>query len=832
MKAVVMAGGFGTRIQPLTSSVPKPMIPVMNKPMMEYIIDSLKNAGIVDIVILLYFKPEVIKSYFGDGSSKGVNIRYVQPDDDYGTAGAVKKAEAYLDERFIVMSGDLITDFSIQEIIGYHDFKESKATITLTSVPDPLQFGVVITDKEGQIVRFLEKPGWGEVFSDTINTGIYVFEPEVLKYIPENSNFDFSKDLFPKLMAGGTKIYGYNAKGYWRDVGNPDSYRAALQDILAGEVELPLAGTPNEQDNGICYMGTDVEVGEGAVFEGLVLLGDGCVIGKNAKIKDTVIGRGCTIGDDTSVESSILWENVETGYACNIKNAVLCNGVKLGKKVLGESGFIIAQDTEVGNYVIFEKDVMVWPNKQIEESSIVSSNLIWGDKWKKSIFEGGKVSARTNVEMSPELAAKLGSAFGSQLPAGSRVLLSRDYHRGSRMLKRCFLGGLLSTGVNATDVRMSPVPVMTHKLSTFGEVAGVYFRQSQTDSTHTEILFFDEHGSPIDSNFEKNIERVFFRENFRRASHEEIGEIYEQPMVKEFYRESFMRNIDISLVKTRRFKLVVDLMNGTTDNVYPEILNKTGTDSVILNAYQDEKKLSKTIHQLATSIREVSEIVKVMEADLGFVIYPHGERLNIITNEGKSFRSDRALMFILKLVDLTAKKKNRVYLPAYAPTVLDKELRNVEIVRGKIAGLKSEYLRNFDFVGNLSNNYMFTDNGTNTDSMFASIKILELLAKVSLSVSDIMKLIPTYYFVHNVINCPLELKGFLMRKMSEEAMDKEASFLDGIKILLGARGWVHMVPDQYSANVHVYVESMSEADGKALQDEYIDKIQSWLEEQA
>ncbi|MCD8493719.1 MAG: nucleotidyltransferase family protein, partial [Geovibrio sp.] len=199
MKAVVMAGGFGTRIQPLTSSVPKPMIPVMNKPMMEYIIDSLKNAGIVDIVILLYFKPEVIKSYFGDGSSKGVNIRYVQPDDDYGTAGALKKAEAFLDERFIVVSGDLITDFSIQEIIGYHDFKESKATITLTSVPDPLQFGVVITDKEGQIVRFLEKPGWGEVFSDTINTGIYVFEPEVLKYIPENSNFDFSKDLFPKL---------------------------------------------------------------------------------------------------------------------------------------------------------------------------------------------------------------------------------------------------------------------------------------------------------------------------------------------------------------------------------------------------------------------------------------------------------------------------------------------------------------------------------------------------------------------------------------------------------------------------------------------------------
>jgi mannose-1-phosphate guanylyltransferase/phosphomannomutase len=832
MKAVVMAGGFGTRIQPLTSSVPKPMIPVMNKPMMEYIIDSLREAGIIDIVVLLYFKPEVIKGYFGDGSSKGVKINYVLPDDDYGTAGAVKKAEQYLDDRFIVMSGDLITDFRIQEIIGYHDVKSSKATITLTSVPDPLQFGVVITDKEGQIVRFLEKPGWGEVFSDTINTGIYVFEPDVLKYIPENANFDFSKDLFPKLMAGGTKIYGYNAKGYWRDVGNPDSYRAALLDIIHEEITLPLGGRLNDACGAKCWTGENVQIGEGAVFEGLVILGDNCRIGAGARVSDTVVGRNCVVESEAQVSGSILWENVQIGAGCTINNAVLCDNVKLGRKVMGEAGCIIAQDTEVGNYVIFEKDVMVWPNKQIEESSIVSSNLIWGDKWKKSIFEGGKVSARTNVEMSPELAAKLGSAFGSQLPAGSRVLLSRDYHRGSRMLKRCFLGGLLSTGVNATDVRMSPLPVMSHKLSTFGEVAGVYFRQSQTDSTHTEVLFFDEHGTPIDSGFEKNIERVFFRENFRRASHEEIGEIYEQPMVKEFYRESFLRNIDLALVKAKRFKLVVDLMNGTTDNIFPDILNKTGADSVILNAYQDEQKLSKTIHQLESSIREVSQIVKVMEADLGFVIYPHGERLNIITDEGKSLRADIALMLMLKLIDLTVKSAVKVYLPAFAPSVMDSQLKNIEIVRGKISGLKAGYLRNFHFVGNLANNYMFTDNGTNPDAMFASVKVLEMLSRLNINLSEVMKLIPSYYFVHNVINCPLELKGYLMRKMSEEAMEKDASFLDGIKIILGERGWVHMVPDQYSANVHVYVESPDEKTGRELQDEYIDRIQSWLEEQS
>lgn len=516
MKAVVMAGGFGTRIQPLTSSMPKPMIPVFNKPMMEYIIESLKNAGIIDIVILLYFKPEVIQNYFGDGSSRGVRINYVLPDDDYGTAGAVKKAQKYLDERFIIVSGDLISDFKIQEIIGFHEVKNSLATITLTSVPDPLQFGVVITDKESKILRFLEKPGWGEVFSDTINTGIYVFEPEILNYIPEDSNFDFSKDLFPKLMASGIDIFGYNAKGYWRDVGNPDSYRAALLDIMAGQVRLPISGTKTEDKSAVIYAGSDVKIDKSAKFEGLVVLDDGCEIGKDSFVKDSVIGKGCMLEEKSKVTSSILWQGCAVGKNSYVQNAVLCDNVKIGAHVRAEHGVIIAEGTEVGNQVIFEKDVMVWPEKQIEAGSIVSSNLIWGDKWKKSIFEGGKVSARTNVELSPDLAAKLGAALGSQLPTGCRVLMSRDYDRASRMLKRCFLGGLLSTGVNVTELRMTPLPVMRHKLSMFGEVAGVYFRQCQTDPTNTEILFYDESAALIDSNFEKNIERVFFRENFSR----------------------------------------------------------------------------------------------------------------------------------------------------------------------------------------------------------------------------------------------------------------------------------------------------------------------------
>lgn len=248
MKAVIMAGGFGTRIQPLTSSIPKPMIPLLNRPIMLHIVELLKKYEITDLVMLLYHQPAVIKNFFRDGTDFGVRITYVTPLQDMGTAGAVKCAEKYLDERFIVISGDLLTDFNLQKVIDFHDEKKALATITLTSVKDPLQFGVVVTDKEKRISQFLEKPGWGEVISDTINTGIYVLEPEIFSHIPAEENYDFSQDLFPKLLEKQQPLFGYTAKGYWRDIGNTDSYREAHHDIFKGKVNVRI--DEPKQDSG------------------------------------------------------------------------------------------------------------------------------------------------------------------------------------------------------------------------------------------------------------------------------------------------------------------------------------------------------------------------------------------------------------------------------------------------------------------------------------------------------------------------------------------------------------------------------------------------------
>ena len=227
MKAVIMAGGFGTRLRPLTCNIPKPVVNVANRPIMEHILALLKAHGLVDVTAILYHQPEIIRDAFKDGSEFGVTINYVKTEADLGTAGAVKYSTTGVKDTFLVISGDVLTDIDLTRSIEFHKKKKSLFTIVLTRVPNPLAFGVVIAEKSGKITKFLEKPSWGEVFSDTVNTGIYIIEPEAMKFVPDNKEFDFSKNLFPILMENKIQIWGHVAHGYWRDVGNINEYRTA-----------------------------------------------------------------------------------------------------------------------------------------------------------------------------------------------------------------------------------------------------------------------------------------------------------------------------------------------------------------------------------------------------------------------------------------------------------------------------------------------------------------------------------------------------------------------------------------------------------------------------
>ncbi len=830
MKAIVLAGGFGTRIQPLTNSMPKPMLPILNRPMMEHIIIKLRDdLGIKDIAVLLYFKPEIIKDYFRDGKDFGVNITYFKPDDDYGTAGAVGFAREFLDETFIIVSGDLVTDFNFPQIADFHKKKNSKLTIALTPVENPLQFGVVIANEENKIEKFLEKPSWGEVFSDTINTGIYLIEPEILDYIPIESNFDFAQDLFPLLMKEGIDLWGCPIEGYWRDVGNPQSYREVYQDIFNGEIKLPFKGERKEFENGIAYIDEGTTLPELIRINGLVVLGKNITIKGGVSLDNVVVGDNSYLGEHVELDNCTIWNDTQIEYKSVISKAVICNNNKFGKNVKAKHGLIIAENCEVGDKASFEKDVIVWTDKTIDKSAVISNNIIWGGKYKSSIFQAGSVIGSTNIELSCEMATKLAEAFGSTIKKNSKIYISRDYHKSSRMLKRAFLGGMLSTGINVIDLEIIPSNVMRHSLAKFDEIyAGVHLRQSLVNPNDTEIIFYTSEGLTIDTNFTKSIERIFFRENFRRVTYTDIGDIEQPSDLTEDYIKDVQNTIDTNLFKKSKLKVAVDIMFGSTASIYPRIANSLAIDNIILNAYKDDKKLSNLSETIITSQENMSIVVKSMGLDCGFLIYPNGQRMQTIANGGERIDDYILLLVVLELLNKTAKEKTKVFLPAWAPDFVEYE--NLDIVQNKFANFKASELQEYICIADTDGGFSFTEFGLNKDAIYASFKVLELLKKADTTFSEIVTQIPSFAYRGENIHCQSKFKGKMMRKFMEDAKGKKYSNIDGVKIWLDDNSWILMVPDEYSDFLNIYIQANNETQLQAIFDEYNNKITDWINE--
>jgi len=827
-----MAGGFGSRIQPLTNSRPKPMLPVVNRPMMENTMKTLRDLGIKDFIVLLYFKPEVIQDYFGDGSDFGMNITYVIPDDDYGTAGAVKLAQDLIgDDNFIIISGDLVTDFDFQKIFDYHQQKKSKLTITLTSVENPLEFGVVIANEEGKIEKFLEKPSWGEVFSDTINTGIYIIEPEILDYIPKGEDFDFAKDLFPLLMEEGVELIAGNAQGYWRDVGNPDSYREVHEDIMSGRVNFNLPGEMTSCPDGELYSTEPYALDESIEIIGKVILGKNVTIGKRSKLKNVVISDNVEIGEDAKISNSVIWENVSIGKGTKIDNGVICNNNIIGKNTKMTAGIILAEGCEIGELVTVEKDVTIWPDKNIESASIVSSNVILGSKYKNSIFENGMVIGKSNVEFSCEMSSKLAEAFGVQLPVGSTILVGRDHHKSSRMLKRAFVGGMLAAGINVVDLKSIPSSVMRFDLVRHPDyIAGVFFRQVRDDTTSTVVTFYNDEALRINNDLAKKIEKAFFKETFRRVDFSDIGRVTESHRIEECgdYKKSMEENFQKRLFSCVDCRIAVDMMHGSASEVFPYVLNDLKIENIIFNGFYDAQRLSnfKSLHK--HSVDDMQKIVKSLELDAGFLLYPFGQRLEIVCDKGTLLSKQDSLLVVLSLMDIDAAAegvRKRIFLPTWAPDMVNFEHLDVEY--GKYADFTAAQLKQYDLIATADGNFAFTEFSLYRDSMYAAIKILEMIVKYELKLSDLVSRTENFYHVHAAIDCPQALKGKMMRKFLEDARDKRSSSADGVKIWLTDNNWILMIPDQYSDHLNLYIQAENEADGQAIQDQYRAKIESW-----
>jgi mannose-1-phosphate guanylyltransferase/phosphomannomutase len=374
MKGVIMAGGKGTRLRPLTCNLPKPMVPMLHKPVMEYSIELLKKYGITDIAVTVHYLPESIKNYFGNGRAFGVNLHYFEETSPLGTAGSIKNAEDFLDERFVVISGDALTDFNLKKGIHFHQEKDSLATIFMKQVESPLEYGVIMTDQNGKIVRFLEKPSRNEVFSNTVNTGIYILEPEIFTFIEKGVPFDFSKDLFPILMKENKNLVGYPAEGYWSDIGNLKQYRQSHYDMLNGLVNLPISG--EEVEPGI-WIGENATIEEGAEIDGPASIAAGSVIKNGAHIGEfSVIGKNSVVCADSSMKKTVLWDDVYVGDGSELRGATIANGTTIESDASIFEHAVIGNHCRIGKNVTLKPDVKIWPEKEVFNEAVIHTSIV------------------------------------------------------------------------------------------------------------------------------------------------------------------------------------------------------------------------------------------------------------------------------------------------------------------------------------------------------------------------------------------------------------------------------------------------------------------------
>ncbi|HTK10868.1 MAG TPA: mannose-1-phosphate guanyltransferase [Ktedonobacteraceae bacterium] len=824
MKAVVMAGGEGSRLRPLTIRRPKPMVPIAGKPVMEHILNLLKRHGITEVIVTVQYLASNIEDYFGNGSQFGMRITYSREDVPLGTAGSVKNAEEHLDEPFLVISGDALTDYNLTDLISYHEEKKSLATLLLAHVPNPLEYGVIITNEDGHIAQFLEKPSWGEVFSDTINTGIYVLDPKVFAYFEKHKPFDFSQELFPMMLRKGDPIYGYVAqRGYWCDVGNLSEYMRANAEILQGQVDLQIPAK-NIGSNIWCEDG--VEIAEDAQLYGPIYLGHDCKIRSGAIIHGpSTIGAYTIVDERAQVDRSLVWNNSYIGERAELRGAIVGSSTSIKSKGVMFEGSVIGDSSIIQDGAIIQPNVKIWPDKEIEAGAVINTSIIWGSQGRRGLFSRFGVSGLVNVDLTPEFVTKLGAAYGAILPKGSAVCLNRDAHKTSRMIKRGINAGLPSAGINVYDINQVPLPVARYFIRNTDAVGGVHVRVSPYDQRIVDISIFDQYGLDINKTTERKIENLFFREDYRRVYLDDIGviEVLSNADIIGRYMDGFNKVVDYEVVRKRKFQLVVDYAHGTTTQMLPDIFSHLGCEVIVLNTNSNDGQVSRTLDEQGKDMQRLATISSALNTDVGIRIDPSGERIAVVDDRGRILDGMKMLAVMTSLI-LRQNRGGTVAAPVTAPSALQHIAKRYEghIQHTKVlshalttaAGREGVVL-----VGDGRGSFVFPALHPAFDGMLAIAKLLELLATFDMRLSEVVDDLPTYYMSTTRVPCPWEHKGKVMRILSEQYRERRAKPIDGIKIDLG-KEWVLILPDADSPLFHIVAESVSSEQAQALAEKY------------
>ena len=615
MKAVIMAGGEGSRLRPMTCTVPKPMVKLCGRPVSEYILDLLAKHGCTEAVFTLRYLGGQIEKHFG-GEYKGISLEFSYEKQPLGTAGCVKKAlEKDFDGDILIISGDAMCDFDLTAALAYHKKMRAGATIITKRVADPREYGCVIA-KDGLVAGFSEKPSFSGAVSDFVNTGVYVLSGRVLELIPDNTEFDFSRNVFPLMLEREMRLAAFEERGYWCDIGDFSSYKRCQIDMLKGRVRCEFDRTlPEIQGVSLkkpCFVGENVSIGVGTAIEAGCVIGDNVTIGRGCKLRDTVVLDGAFLSDRTKCNGGIVCENavMERGSAV-YEDAVLGGG-----SVLGEDG-------------VLEPDVKVWSTKTVPKGTRLKQDLKYGKKPAKEMDEKG-VSGETNSDITPSFMTTLGSA--AEAVFGDRAIVSCGVGNAAAVLKACFCAGFSGAGGKIIDCGVTSMPALIH-LSRVMNARGMVHIES---TSKTRITALNKGGLPLTRVQERKLEAALNRGDYRSAEWDGFGEIKSFKNASLLYSGMLEAASDFSCRYNVRVSCNNPLITAAAAVPFKKISNPKG-ESLTVNISRDGTRA-----ELFVNEREKADFVKlvtIVGADVmgkGFDVAVPMEFPSVMEEVGKS----------------------------------------------------------------------------------------------------------------------------------------------------------------------------------------------------
>jgi mannose-1-phosphate guanylyltransferase / phosphomannomutase len=828
MQAVVMAGGAGTRLRPLTTAVPKALLPIVGQPMLARVVRLLGQHGVERCVVTLQHQASVVLKYFSADHIEGVNLRFLTEPRPLGTAGSVRYAQTWLDDDdILVISGDCLTDMNLRELYRRHQETGADLTIALAHRNDPRNYGVVSIDDDGRVVSMVEKPSWGEVADDTVNTGVYIVSPRVLDAIPVDGPSDWAHDIIPTLLRRGARVYGQVMDGYWEDVGTFASYSSAQRDLLDGKVRSDVEAF--EVAPGV-LVATGAELSPEAEVRPPVYIGPFAKIEADAVIGPyTVVGTNALVRGRALVDHCVLHPNVFVGNDADLRGAIIgrATEVRHGARVL--EGAVIADSCTVMDGAVIGTDVLIYPGKTIDEGTVVDESVVWESPSQRQVFSDSGVRGIVNVDMTPERIVRLAAAFATILPKGATVSVGRDHSRAARAMNRALAGALTAAGINLRDLRAVTTALVRNDTARYSE-GGVVLRTTPGRPDSLDVLFLNSHGGEISSHQREAIERIFTRKEFRRPLPSDIGDIRTPHRILDDYANDVEAEINMEAIRRASPRIVVDAGGGPAAGVLSVIMGRLGLDALTIGAALEESAAADTSPHREAALRRLSGLVVSSGARLGARLGPTGERLSIVDELGRVIDDGRLLLIML---DLMAAQRH--YGCVAVPVTTSRLAEEVAAYHGTAvrrigagfaalaaASAESDVILAGDGRGRL----VLPALGPGPDAVAVLMMLLALMADTELSLSQLNARIPATSVVSRAVTVPWHRRAAVMRAVRQQAEDLEVDTLDGVRIVERDGSWCLVLPDDDQACLNLFAEASSTSAAERLLDRWQSVVES------